>query len=91
LGWSHYLVLGLEKVNGENALIVLTYNFRRLLNLIGVTMFKKVIQAIQKGDMETIRKEIEEHIALLWLYFGVWRPNNPFSTLESIFVENGLN
>ncbi len=37
LGWDHFLVRSKEKVLGENALIMFTYNFRRLLNLIGIT------------------------------------------------------
>ncbi len=43
LGWSHFLVRGIEKVSEENALITFTYNFRRLLNLIGITLFRKLI------------------------------------------------
>jgi hypothetical protein len=38
LGWSHFLVRGKEKVSGENALIMFTYNFKRLLNLIGIKL-----------------------------------------------------
>lgn len=40
LGWDHFLVRGKEKVSGENALIMFSYNFRRLLNLIGIALFK---------------------------------------------------
>jgi len=65
LGWDHFLVRGKDKVSGENALIMFTYNFKRLLNLIGITLFKKLIIAIQKDDYEQIRKDIEEYI----LYF----------------------
>ncbi len=39
LGWDHFLVRSKKKVLGENALIMFTYNFRRLLNLIGITLF----------------------------------------------------
>lgn len=66
LGWSHFLVRGKEKVSGENALIMFTYNFRRLLNLIGITLFKKLIIAIKEGDMEAIRAEIAAYINHLW-------------------------
>ena len=68
LGWSHYLVRGIEKVSGENALIMLTYNFKRLLNLIGTPLFQKLIQAIKKGDIEAIIQEIEAHIARFRVY-----------------------
>ena len=43
LGWDHFLVRGKNKVAGENALIMFTYNFKRLLNLLGITLFKKLI------------------------------------------------
>jgi hypothetical protein len=42
LGWDHFLVRTKKKVLGENALIMFTYNFRRLLNLIGIALFKKL-------------------------------------------------
>jgi len=45
-----------------------TYNFKRMLNLIGITLFKKLIKAIKIGDMEQIRKDIEEYILLFRLY-----------------------
>ena len=54
LGWDHFLLRGKEKVSGENALIMFTYNFRRLLNLIGIAMFKKLISAIKNGTLSQI-------------------------------------
>ena len=42
LGWTHFLVRGTEKVSGENALIMFSYNFRRLLNLIGIVPILKI-------------------------------------------------
>jgi hypothetical protein len=78
LGWDHYLVRGKEKVSGENALIMFAYNFKRLLNLIGVPLFKKLVKAIKTGDIKAIRREIAEYIAafaaflahfLLWFGF----------------------
>ena len=68
LGWEHYLVRGKEKVSGENALIMFTYNFRRLLNLIGIVLFKKLMIAIKEGNLRIISKEIEEYIASFRLY-----------------------
>lgn len=63
LGWDHYLVRGKKKVSGENALIMFTYNFKRLLGLIGITLFQKLIKAIQNNNTEAIKQEIAEHIA----------------------------
>jgi transposase len=66
LGWSHFLVRGKTKVAGENALIMLTYNFRRLLNLIGITLFQKLIEAHKHGNLESIKQEIAEYLAVLY-------------------------
>ena len=68
LGWSHFLVRGKTKVAGENALIMLTYNFRRLLNLIGINLFQKLIKASKSGNIEDIKQEIAEYIAVLHFF-----------------------
>jgi hypothetical protein len=69
LGWSHFLVRGKEKVSGENALIMFTYNFKRMFNLIGIDLFRKLIIALKEGDTEAIREEIVAYIAHLW---SIW-------------------
>ncbi|SFV59269.1 Mobile element protein [hydrothermal vent metagenome] len=72
LGWTHFLVRGKVKVTGENALIMFTYNFRRLINLIGIALFKKVLKALKNGNIEAIKAEIVAYIAMLlhiWVYF----------------------
>jgi len=68
LGWDHFLVRSKKKVLGENALIMFTYNFRRLLNLIGIALFKKLCLAIKNKDLTQITKDIEEYILLFGLY-----------------------
>jgi len=68
LGWSHFLVRGKEKVSGENALIMFTYNFRRLLNLIGITLFRKLLISLKDGNIEAIKAEILAYIAYFMLY-----------------------
>jgi len=75
LGWDHFLVRGKEKVLGENALIMFTYNFRRLLNLIGITLFKKLCIAIKNKDLTQIREDIEEYILLIVLYMSCFLVN----------------
>jgi transposase len=72
LGWDHFLVRGTEKVSGENALIMFSYNFRRLLNLIGIALFKKLIIALKEGNIQDIKAEIAAYISLfllIWSYF----------------------
>ena len=39
-GWTHFLVRGFEKVGGEWALMVTSYNFTRVLNIIGFEAFR---------------------------------------------------
>ena len=73
LGWSHFLMRGKTKVVGENALIMLTYNFRRLLNLIGIKLFQKLIKASKSGNIEDIRQEIAEYIAVLDFFKAFFR------------------
>ena len=68
LGASHFLLRGYEKVRGENALIMFTYNFRRLLNLIGITLFRKLLRALKEGNIEDIKAEIAAYIAYFWFY-----------------------
>jgi hypothetical protein len=63
LGWDHYLVRGKEKVSGENALIMLAYNFKRMLNLIGVDLFRKLVFALRYGGLIDIKEEIQAYIA----------------------------
>jgi transposase len=62
LGWDHFLVRTKKKVLGENALIMFTYNFKRLLNLIGIDLFKKLCQAIKNNNLTQIREEIVAYI-----------------------------
>ena len=62
LGWDHFLVRTKKKVLGENSLIMFTYNFKRLLNLIGIALFKKLCIAIKENDLSQIREEIASYI-----------------------------
>jgi hypothetical protein len=41
-----------------------TYNFKRLLNLIGIALFKKLCIAIKENDINQIREEITSYILL---------------------------
>lgn len=73
LGWSHFLMRGKIKVAGENALIMLIYNFRRMLNLIGIKLFQKLIKASKSGNIEDIKQEIMEYIAVLAFFKAFFR------------------
>lgn len=39
LGWTHFLVRGIDKVKGEMAILSTAYNFKRVLNIIGIEKF----------------------------------------------------
>jgi transposase len=70
LGWSHFLVRGIEKVSGENALIMFIYNFRRILNLIGPNLFRKLMRALKNNEnIDAIKAEIALHIAV---FIEIW-------------------
>jgi len=39
-GWSHFLLRGIQKVSAEMDLLMLSYNFKRVLNILGVEAFR---------------------------------------------------
>lgn len=88
LGWNHFLVRGLEKVSGENALIMFTYNFRRLLNLIGLGLFKKLMIALKDGNIDRIKAEIEAYIAYFRLYLDDYLRCMKFYVYEPTISKN---
>ncbi len=75
LGWDHFLVRSKEKVLGENSLIMFTYNFRRLLNLIAIALFKKLCLAIKNKDLTQIREDIAEYILVFGLCLAYFLMN----------------
>ncbi|UHD15495.1 transposase [Thiocapsa bogorovii] len=49
MGWDHFLVRGLEKVQGEPALVVHCYNFRRVLSILGLDGFRAACEARRRS------------------------------------------
>ena len=41
-GWQHFLVRGKQKVGGEMNLLMLCYNFKRVLGILGMEKFREV-------------------------------------------------
>jgi len=39
-GWTHFLMRGLEKVKAELSLLMMSYNFKRVLNIVGLVTFR---------------------------------------------------
>jgi len=46
-GWTHFLLRGLEKVRAELSLLMLSYNFKRVLNIFGLAAFRAYCLARQ--------------------------------------------
>jgi transposase len=44
MGWRHFLLRGLEKVRAEFSLLILAYNFRRVLSIMGLARFRLACQ-----------------------------------------------
>lgn len=43
-GWTHFLVRGKRKVSGEMSLLMLCYNFKRVLSIVGLEIFRKICE-----------------------------------------------
>ena len=43
-GWVHFLVRGKEKVSGEMNLLMLCYNFKRVLSILGMDKFRELLK-----------------------------------------------
>ena len=65
-----------------------TYNFRRLLNLIGITLFKKLMIALKEGNIETIKQEIIAYIAHFIVYLNKYLGFSRFYLLEPNISRN---
>jgi transposase len=83
-GYTHTLLKGLQKVNGEMNLIMLCYNFMRTKNILGFDKmlqaiktwtpdYSKVICALKKAIMQRIYKPYER------LYFFLSKQNTVFA------------
>jgi transposase len=51
-GWDHFLMRGLEKSTGEFSLMVLGYNFTRVLNILGIDTLRDY--CVQRSSNKTI-------------------------------------
>lgn len=52
LGWTHFLLRGLEKVRTEFNLLMLSYNFKRVLRIVGLAEFRAFcLQRVEKPGL----------------------------------------
>ncbi len=75
-GYTHTLLKGLQKVNGEMNLIMFCYNFMRTKNILG---FEKMLQAIQNWQ-----PDYSKVVGLLKTAFtkAIYNQNNPLHFLQ---------
>jgi len=87
-GWDHFLVRGLPKVRGEMSLLMLVYNFRRVLSLLGSQRLRCYLAARAQGlDSQaalaalaaTLRVILCNCVGLLRLYGAVASRPDPSS------------
>lgn len=67
-GYSYTLLKGLNKVNGEMALIFTIYNLRRVMSILGVSELKKRLAA-WKSSLEILKQSI---ISSFLTYKTIW-------------------
>ena len=53
-GWDHFLMRGLEKSKGEFSLMVLGYNFTRVLNILGIGTLRDYCLQRNKNNTATL-------------------------------------
>ena len=55
VGMHHFLMRGLEKCSGEFSLMVLGYNFTRVINVLGLDTFKDYCIQRQENGVKTVK------------------------------------
>jgi transposase len=84
-GFTHTLLKGLQKVNGEMNLVMFCYNFMRTKNILG---FEKMLKAIQNWQ--------PDYNKVIWLLKNalikrIYKQNGPFTFLQQypiLFLKN---
>ncbi len=67
-GWSHFLMRGNEKVSAEMALLMLCYNLKRVLNILGVETFRTYCILRAKKRLGETKKTIWNMLRMLFLF-----------------------
>jgi transposase len=76
-GYRHFLMRGFEKVRGECALMVLCYNFTRVLNIIGLDRF---IAGLAKRAFYWLSLLITATVTVLRGFKTAWVPSNDLAS-----------
>jgi transposase len=83
-GYTHTLVKGLEKVNGEMNLIMFCYNFMRTKNILG---FEKMLQQIQNWQPDYSKVVCAIKKALIKLIYGQNATTCFFNSSRLLFIK----
>jgi transposase len=83
-GFTHTLVKGLEKVNGEMNLIMFCYNFMRTKNILG---FEKMLQQIQNWQPNYDKIVCVIKKAFIKLIYGQNAATSIFNSFRLIFIK----
>lgn len=83
-GYTHTLVKGLQKVNGEMNLIMFCYNFMRTKNILGFDLMK---QAIQKWQPDYQKIVLSLKKALVNLFYSQNKPTDFSEALHQPFLK----
>ncbi len=68
MGADHFLLKGKEKVSGEFALMFLSYNIKRVINIIGVEELVKYMKKIKNKDKNKEKIDIQNNkLMLKWI------------------------
>lgn len=72
-GYNHTNLIGLEKVNGEMALIMTVYNFKRVMNILGILPFLEKLKNWTPDYARIV------HFFWKWLQISLYRPPTFFA------------
>lgn len=68
-GWSHFLLRGTQKVNAEMDLLMLSYNFKRVLNVLGLEAFRTFCLHRAKNRLHQTKIGPQDHFAKVSMFF----------------------
>ena len=85
-GYTHTLLKGLQKVNGEMNLIMFCYNFLRTKNILG---FDKMLQAIQNWQPDYNKVVCALKKAFIKINYSQNKPSFFFNQLSLYFLKAG--
>lgn len=83
LGYTHTLLKGLQKVNGEFNLIMFCYNFMRTKNILG---FDKMLQAIQNWQPDYNKIVCALKNGLITIVYKQNKPTNFLPRIKNTFL-----